>query len=131
MPQLSTAARDAACNAIVDLVDVGSTNPNGQIHIGTTGMGTTLATLDCNNPAFDASASGTAALDTTPAVEDTSADATGTAAEFTIVDRDETIILTGDVSTSGAALNLNTVSITSGVKVTITSMDVTVPAGSI
>lgn len=131
MPQLSTAARNAANNAIVDLIDIGSTNPEGRILIGTTAMGTVLATLDCNNPAFGDSAAGVSTLDVSPAVEDTNAANSGTAAEFQIVDRDETVILTGDVSTSGAALNLNTTTITAGVKVSITSMTVTVPAGSI
>lgn len=131
MPLVSTAARNAGCNAIVDLVDVGSTNAQGQIVIGTTGMGTVLATCPCNNPAFDAAAVGVAALDVTPAVEDDSADATGAAAEFEVQDRDENPVLTGDVSTSGADLNLNSTAIQAGVKVTITSMSVTVPAGSV
>lgn len=131
MPLLSTAARNVACDAIVDLVDVGSTNAQGQIVIGTTAMGTVLATCPCNNPAFGVSSVGVATLDVAPAVEDDSADATGTAAEFEIQDRNEAAVLSGDVSTSGADLNLNSTSIQAGVKVTISSMTVTVPAGSI
>ncbi|MCK5603453.1 hypothetical protein KAR91_16330, partial [Candidatus Pacearchaeota archaeon] len=93
--------------------------------------GTDLAVCPCNNPAFDPAAVGVANLDVTPAVEDDAADATGVAAQFEIQDRDESPVITGDVSTSGADLNLNSVNIQSGVKVTITSMSVTVPAGSV
>jgi len=131
MPLVSTAGRNAGCDAIVDLVDAGTTNTEGRIVIQTAGGAVDLAVCPCNNPAFGDAAVGVATLDIDPVVEDDSADVTGTAAQFEVQDRDETPVLSGDVGTSGADLNLNSIAIQSGVKVTITSMTVTVPVGSV
>lgn len=59
---------------------------------------------------------------------DSSADATGTAAWFRIVDQNAgNTICDGSVGTSSADLILNTVAITAGSVVAITSMTVTMP----
>ena len=123
---LETSARNAACNGIVDLCDTGSTDANGDLVIGTSGMATTLAVLALSNPAFGAAATGVATANSIS--DDTSADNTGTAAAFVLRDRDNTTVLTGSVGTSGEDINLNTVSITSGDTVSISSLTVTVPA---
>jgi len=71
-----------------------------------------VLTLDCTNT--NANASGT-----------------GTAAVARMYESNETdIVATCDVSTSGATINLDSVSITSGQNVSITSGTITVPAGT-
>jgi hypothetical protein len=56
---------------------------------------------------------------------DSSADATGTASFFRILDSDTNVVMQGTVGTSGADLNLNSVSITSGDTVAVTSFVIT------
>jgi len=89
--QTSTAAKDAACNAIVDLVDVGSANAQGMVIIKDAAVA--LVECDCTNPAFGASSSGTA---TAAAISDGTAVADGTADNYDVVDRDETVIFNDD-----------------------------------
>lgn len=58
--------------------------------------------------------------------QDSSANATGTAAFFRIYKSDgTTVILQGSVGTSGQDLNLNTLSIVSGGPVAVTSFTIT------
>jgi hypothetical protein len=57
--------------------------------------------------------------------DDSSANATGTASWFRITDSAGNAVVDGDVGTSGSDLNLNTVSITSGVQVSVTSLVLT------
>ena len=59
--------------------------------------------------------------------DDSSANATGTATWFRLVDSAASHVLDGTVSTSGADLNLNTTSITSGGTVSVTSFTITAP----
>lgn len=125
MPTLATAARNAACDAIVDLFDVGGA---GSLLIGTTGMASTLATIPLNNPAFGAANTGVATLVVSPAVQDTSADNTGTAAEFQMKSNAGTTLISGTVGVSACDINFNSVSFQAGGVVSITSLTVTVPA---
>jgi hypothetical protein len=75
---------------------------------------------------FGATAFGTPAISAMTAnaiTVDTSADATGTATFFRLFKSDgTTVLLQGTVGTSGAELNLNTVSIIAGGTINITSM---------
>jgi len=120
---LATATRNAACNAIVDLIDVSAP---GTLKFYTTGLGTLLGTCTFSNPAFGAAATGTA---TAGAItSDTSADDTGTCAEFVILDGAATEILRGSVSTSGADINFDSVSFVAGGTIAVTSLTLTVPA---
>lgn len=135
----TNAAAIVGLDAIADLVDVGSTNAQGRLRIyagsvpadadAALGGATLLAELNMSNPAFngatDAAPGASAAAASIS--DDTSADATGTAAFFRIVDRNEAAVFQGSVSTTGADLNLNTTSITSGANVAVTSLTVTLP----
>lgn len=127
-----------ACNAVVDLLDLGASNAYISIYNNTQPAGgpdeaiTThvlLANLVCSDPAFGA------AVDAAPGgqatagsiLDDTSADATGTATWFRAFTSNAVAIIDGDVNTAGADLNLNTTSIQSGATVSITSWTVTMP----
>lgn len=134
--QISTAARNAACNAIVDLLDAGASAPTIKIYDGSqpAGPGTAITTqtllvtftLD-STAAYGSASSGAASLDVSPAITATAA-ATGTAAWFRAADSDGNAVFDGSVGTSSADLVFNTTSIVSGNTCEITGHTVTVPA---
>lgn len=134
--RISNAAAIASCNAIVDLIDVGGAGKL-RIYDGTQPADvdtaittqTLLAELTLSATAFgnaaDANPGGRATAATI--TSDSSADATGTATWFRVISGGGTAIIDGSVGTSGADLNLNTVSIVSGATVAISSWTFTVP----
>lgn len=129
------------CDAAVDACDAGTTAAQATlvIYSGTPPTlvddalsgNTVLAELDMSNPAFGAAAdAGPGATATAAAIsDDTSANATGTATFFRIIDRDATPKIQGAVATSGAELNLNSTAIQSGATVSVTSLTITMPEG--
>lgn len=134
MATLSNAARSAACNAIVDLVDApgGAGSGTGRFILTTVsgGTGTTLATIALATTAFGSASNGVATLASTP-LSDTSADSSGTAAGFAIQSDSggtPTTVISGSVATSGGDIDIDNTSITAGQTVSITSLTVTVPA---
>lgn len=85
---------------------------------------TLLAELTCNATFAPGASSGVLTLNAITA--DTSANATGTATWFRIVQSDGTShVMDGSVGTSGADLNFNSTSITSGGSVSVTSFTIT------
>ena len=85
---------------------------------------TVLAELTCGTPFAAAAASGVLTLGAI--TQDSSANATGTASWFRIFRSDgTTIVMDGDVGTSGSDLNLTTTSIVAGQPVSITSFVIT------
>ena len=134
--RLSAAARNAAANAIVDLIDGGSSNGTVKIYTGTaptnpdTALGSQilLATLTFSDPAFTASDAGTVFAEAIS--DDTSADTSGTAAWARISDSAGTAIIDVDVGVAGATLNLNTTEIIAGATVRIVSGSFTMPSGT-
>lgn len=116
----TTAVKNARLDAVVS--QIGST---GVLEIGTTGMGTVLATIPLNSTA-GTSSGGVLTFSGFPK-SDTSADATGTAAAARIrTATGGTDIVTGlTVGTSGSDINLDSTSITAGQTVTITSATIT------
>lgn len=119
----TTALKNTRMDAVDDAVNAGS--GAGKLEIGTTGMGTVLATITLSDPAFGASASGVITLAGVP-LSDSSADATGTAAAARIRDSDNNDVVTGlTVGTSGTDIILDSVSITAGQEVTISSGTIT------
>lgn len=96
----STAIRTAVADLVVDAIDEGSGNPNGQLILQTAGDAE-VATIELANPAFGAAADGVAVAE--PVTPDTSATG-GTATKFKIVDRDGATVLSGTFGTTGADL---------------------------
>lgn len=125
---ITTALRNAALDAIDDAVNAGAGAGLLRIYDGTRpasgGAATTLlAELTFSDPAFGAASSGT--LTASAITDDSSANATGTATWFRAVDSNANWVIDGDVGTSGSDLNLNSVSISIGQNVSVTSIVLT------
>lgn len=125
----SIAARNAALNALGALAN------NGYIRLytgsqpatpETAASGTLLAELRFNATAFGAAASGVITANAITA--DASANASGDAGYYRALGSDGTTVLwDGTVGTSGADLNLNSIAISSGASVSISSLTYTLP----
>lgn len=124
MVTLTTAARNAAANAIVDLVDAGTTDANGDLVIMTS-ADAEVATLAFSAPAFGAAATGVATAGTIS--DDTNATG-GTAAKFKWQDKDNAEVLQGTVGTSGTELIMSSVTVGAGDTVSCSSFTLTMPA---
>lgn len=123
---LTTSARNAAANAVVDLLDVGTTDANGDLVIMTSGD-VEVATLGLSNPAFGAAATGVATA--SAITSDTSATG-GTAALHKMQNRDNTEVWRGTVTATGGGgdIELSSVSIGAGDTVAVSSYTYTQPA---
>ena len=124
---LTTGARNAACNAIVDLIDVGSTDANGDLVIRTA-ADAELATLAFSNPAFGDAVSGVATANAI--ADDTSATGGGVAANFITQNRNKAEVCEGSVGTTGSGedLELSSTTVNNGDTVSISSFTATMPA---
>ena len=103
---------------------------NGKLKIysGTYDTGSLLVSLTLPAKASNTAANGVLTFGT---IAQANATGTGAAAYFKIFKSDDaTEVAHGDVSTSGATLNLNTTAIVTDGPVSITSFTITVPAGS-
>lgn len=117
----STTVKNSRLTVVKDAIDAGASA--GVLEIGTTGMGSVLATIPLADPCGSVSAG---VLTFTMPQSDTNADATGTAAEARIKDSNGTAIISGlTVGASGANINLSSVSITAGDTVTLNSAAIT------
>jgi hypothetical protein len=123
MSTLSTAARNAACDAVVDLVDAGS--GAGKVRIRASS--TLLAEITLADPAFGAASTGVATGASFPR-SDTSADASGTADNYQILDSDNNVIISGTVGEGSGDISLDNTDIAAGQTVTLTSLTHTQPA---
>lgn len=140
MATISTALRNVIANAIAN-AGAGVTFDGGVLEIRSGAApgpdaadgGTLLASITLPADAFGAAATGQVAKLGT--WSDASADATGTAAHFRIKQTGDTGAIStaderieGTVATTGADLNLDSVSITAGQTVTIDTFTLTMPA---
>lgn len=122
---LETATRNALADQIDTLVNTGT--GTAQLLFETSGD-TEVATINLQNPAFGAAASGVITLQGTP-LEDT--DATGgTVAQASIYDRDGGKVLEMSVATSGQDIDISSTSVGASDTVELTSLTITVPAGT-
>lgn len=128
--EITIAARNAAGTALTVLLNTGSI----QIRTGTSpgvdsaATGTLLGTLPLSATAFGTWAAGSATANAI--TQDASADATGTAGYFRALDSGSGAVIDGTVTATGGGgdLELNSVSITSGGTIDITSWVINHPA---
>jgi hypothetical protein len=124
---LSNAAASAAADAVVDLLDAGSSNSHPELRIGITAMASIVATLEFTDAtAFGAASNGVATANTI--TDDTNA-AGGTAAAFQCVDQDGTVVFSGTVTATGGGgdIELSSVAIGATDTVSISSLTYTQP----
>ena len=122
--------RNAWLDAIDDLLNAGAGAALIRIYDGsrpaTGGAATTLlAELTCSDPACGAASAGV--LTFSAITQDSSANASGTATWFRMVDSNATFVLDGNVGTSGSDLNLTSTTITITEPVSISSATITAP----
>lgn len=115
-----TAVRNGMADYVVDLIDVGATDPQGDLVFMTSGD-VEVATLAMTNPAFGAAAAGTA---TAAAITDDSSATGGTVALFKIQDRNNAEVFRGTVTATGGGgdIELTSVVIGAGSTVSMTSL---------
>jgi hypothetical protein len=133
--RLSTTARNAMADSLVDLLDAGTGAATIQIRSGsmpatpqTAATGTLLATVTLADPAAGSAATGVATI-SDPASVTGAAD--GTAGWARILDSSNNVVMDCDVTATGGggAITLNTVTISTGVSVDLGAITVTVPQG--
>ena len=129
--RLSTAARNAACDAIVDLIDVGGAGSirirtgSQPTNVGDADSGTLLGTLAFSATAFGAASTGVATA--ASITSDTNADASGTAAHFRIYKGDGNIHSDGTCGQGTGDLSFDNNVIVAGGTIAITSFTITQP----
>ena len=121
----SSAATNAACDAVVDLIDVGSLSPYGLMVIQTVDS-TTITSHRLSNPSFSDAVDGTSQANM---IYDGTALVDGTASTFGFYDRDGTFVWGGDITGPGGGgdLELTSISIPVDSTVSITSARYIVP----
>lgn len=120
--------RNARMTAVGDAIDGGTGAGKLRIYDGTRPADADtaitsqnlLAELPLSDPCLASVTGGVATFDTI--TDEASAVGSGTATWFRIVDGDDNAIVDGNVGTSGADLNLSSVSITAGGVVSVTSL---------
>jgi len=123
---LSSGAREAAADAVVDLIDVSGPG-DIEIRTGSTpGSGTVLVTIDFQNPAFGAAATGVATMAGTPSAN---AVADGEAGCFQIRDGAASVVMEGLIGDgTGGDITFDDATVVTGATVTLTSLTYTQPA---
>lgn len=134
--RIPTNVRNAMANAAVDLIDAGPAAGTVQIRTGaqpasagSVATGTLLGTLTLSDPAFGDAVNGTA---TAGAITgDSSADASGTAGWFRVLDSTGATVMDGAISEAGGGgeMILDKTAIVAGGTISVTSWTVTQPAG--
>jgi hypothetical protein len=128
--RLSTAARNAACDAVVDLLDPSGpgtirirtgTQPT---NVGDADTGTLLGTLTFSATAFGSASTGVATANTI--TSDTSADNSGTAGHFRMY-MNSGIHSDGTCGQGSGDLSFDNSTIVAGGVIAISSMTITVP----
>lgn len=122
MSTLSTAARNVACDAVVDLVDAGT--PPGKILLRASG--TTVCTINFETTAYGAASTGVATAANFP--KSNTAAATGVLDNYVIENAAGTDIITGTIGEGSGDISFDNTDINSGQTVTLSSLTHTQPA---
>lgn len=121
--QLNVITTQLGASALLKIYD--GTQPAGpSVAVGVQVL---LGTLTCNATFAPAASAGVLTLNSI--TQDSAADATSTATWFRMTTSGGTALLDGTVGTSGADLNLNTVSIVTGGPIAVTSFTFSLPTG--
>lgn len=132
--KISTAARNAACNGVVDLIDGGAAEGYIEFRTGAppaspgdADSGTLLATCVFGDPAFGDAIVGVATAN--PITSDINVDNSGTPGHFRIKDSNGNVIMQGTVTATGGGgdCTFDNVNWVAGGTVAISSMTVTMP----
>jgi hypothetical protein len=118
-------AQNAACNAVVQLVDQGSLNPSGSLSI-LDNSSTLIASFVLSNPAFLPAVDGTSVSNL---ITDSTSVVDGIASIFNILDRDTSVVWSGTVSDFAGTgdLKLNSISIPQDSTISLTQIVYSVP----
>ena len=130
--RLSTNTRNKATDAIVDELDAGAGAGTIQIRtgaqpaaVGDAASGTLLGTLTFSDPAFGASATGTATA--SAITSDTNADASGTAGHARLLDSNAAIHSDADCAQGSGTVNFDNAVIVAGGTIAISAFTLTTP----
>ena len=133
--RLATTARNAAADAVVDLLDAGAGAATIQIRSGTqpadpqtTATGTLLATVTLSDPAAGNAATGAATISDPASVTGVAA---GTATWARFLDSNSAAVMDCDVTATGGggSITLSTTTISVGVTVDMGAITFTIPQG--
>jgi hypothetical protein len=118
-------AQNAACNAVVQLVDQGSLNPSGSLSL-LDASSTLIANFILSNPAFLPAVDGTSVSNY---ITDSTSVVDGTASVFNVFDRDASVVWSGTVSDFAGTgdLKLNSISIPQDSTISLTQIVYSVP----
>jgi len=138
MSRISGTARQGACDAIVDLCEVGTGDSHLRIYTGTgpatfgdAPAGTLLLEFDFQDPAFGAATTGGVATLLGVPISAVGL-AAGTAGYAVMVDQDDAEIWdTEDVGTSGTEVVLSTLTVSVSLDVDLTAGTITMPQGTL
>lgn len=124
---LETVARNAAVDAVVDLLD-GGVGDNGTLEI-LTSADAVLATFALPDPAFGAASNGIA---TANSITGVTASATGTAAKWQAKNKAGDVIIRGNAGAtgSGASMTLSNVELTEDDPLNVTAWTYSQPASA-
>lgn len=123
-----TAARNAMADAIDDTVNAGVTDAGGDLVWiqSTPTPATDVAAFLLSDPAFGAAAGGTISL--AGVTLTSTAAATGTVDKFEVRDKDNNVVFSGSIATTGADFNVDNTVINSGQTTKTTSFDWNAPS---
>lgn len=124
----STAVRNALADLIDDQVNAGVADAQGDFVIIESAGPTDLISFPLSDPAFGAAASGQITLAGTPI--STTADASGTADQFEVRDKDNNKVYGGSVTATGGGgdVEIDNTSVNSGQSAELSSHSYTAPA---
>lgn len=121
---LVTGARTILADALGGIIDTGTAQTGGKLVIETS-ADAEISLHRFDNPFDSGAVAGVITMSSAPK-DDTSAQA-GTAAQFSIFDRDDAKVLEGVVQVTGADLDLSSLAVGLGDTVSLTAFSLTVP----